>query len=71
MSKLAGIVLTVFAATVAAVALAQAQTFPDRPIKVVVAYPAGGPTDTVARLVTQNIAEQLGQGMIEIGRAHV
>ena len=30
----------------------------------IVAYPAGGPTDTVARLATQNIAEQLGQGMI-------
>ena len=64
MSKLAGIVLTVFAATIAAVALVHAQTFPDRPIKVIVAYPAGGPTDTVARLATQNIAEQLGQGMI-------
>src|SRR5580700_4980564 len=63
-SKLAGIVLTVFAASIAAVAPAHAQTFPDRPIKVVVAYPAGGPTDTVARLATQNIAEQLGQGMI-------
>ena len=64
MSKLAGIVLTVFAATVAAVAPVRAQSFPDRPIKVIVAYPAGGPTDTVARLATQNIAEQLGQGMI-------
>ena len=64
MSKLAGIVLTVFAANIAAVALVHAQTFPDHPIKVIVAYPAGGPTDTVARLATQNIAEQLGQGMI-------
>ena len=42
----------------------QAQTFPDRPVKVVVAYPPGGPTDTIARLATQGIAEQLGQGMI-------
>jgi tripartite-type tricarboxylate transporter receptor subunit TctC len=63
-SKLAGIVLTVFAANIAAVAPVHAQTFPDHPIKVVVAYPPGGPTDTVARLATQNIAEQLGQGMI-------
>ena len=64
MSKLGGIVLTVFAANIAAVALVHAQTFPDHPIKVIVAYPPGGPTDTVARLATQNIAEQLGQGMI-------
>jgi tripartite-type tricarboxylate transporter receptor subunit TctC len=63
-SKLGGIVLTVFAANIAAVALVHAQTFPDHPIKVIVAYPPGGPTDTVARLATQNIAEQLGQGMI-------
>ncbi len=41
-----------------------AQSFPDRPVKVVVAYPPGGPTDTVARLATQGIAEQLGQNMI-------
>ena len=52
------------AAALGAVAPLHAQTFPDHPIKVIVAYPPGGPTDTVARLATQNIAEQLGQGMI-------
>ena len=41
----------------------QAQTFPDRPVKVVVAYPPGGPTDTIARLATQGIADKLGQNM--------
>ena len=41
-----------------------AQSFPDRPVKVVVAYPPGGPTDTIARLATQGIVEQLGQNMI-------
>src|SRR5580658_8035438 len=41
-----------------------AQTFPDRPVKVIVAYPPGGPTDTVARILTQGMTEQLGQGMI-------
>jgi tripartite-type tricarboxylate transporter receptor subunit TctC len=63
-SKLAGIVLTVFAAIIAAVAPVQAQNFPDRPVKVIVAYPAGGPTDTVARLLTQGMTAELGQGMI-------
>jgi tripartite-type tricarboxylate transporter receptor subunit TctC len=64
MNRVFGLVLTVFAASFAAVAPVRAQNFPDRPVKVIVAYPAGGPTDTVARLATQNIAEQLGQGMI-------
>jgi tripartite-type tricarboxylate transporter receptor subunit TctC len=61
-SKLAAIALFVLAAT--AMEPARAQTFPDHPIKVVVAYPPGGPTDTVARIVTQGIAQELGQGMI-------
>jgi len=64
MSKVVAIILTAFATALAAVAPVHAQTFPDRPIKVVVAYPPGGPTDTVARLATQNIAGTLGQGMI-------
>ena len=64
MNKLAGIVLTVFAATIAAVAPVHAQNFPDRPVKVIVAYPAGGPTDTVARISTQGMTAELGQGMI-------
>ena len=64
MSRAVAIILAATVTTVAAVAPVHAQTFPDRPVKVVVAYPAGGPTDTVARLATQNIAEQLGQGMI-------
>src|ERR1700684_1841829 len=52
------------ASALCAAAPLQAQSFPDRPVKVVVAYPPGGPTDTIARLATQGIAEQLGQSMI-------
>ena len=43
---------------------ASAQTYPDRPIKVLVPYPAGGPTDTVARSITQSLATDLGQSVI-------
>ena len=43
---------------------ASAQTYPDRTIKVVVPYPAGGPTDTIARAVTQSIAAALGQSVV-------
>ena len=48
----------------ASIAGAHAQTFPDRPIKVMVPYPAGGPTDTVARAITQSLTTDLGQSVI-------
>jgi tripartite-type tricarboxylate transporter receptor subunit TctC len=43
---------------------ALAQAYPDRTIKVVVPYPAGGPTDTIARSVTQSLSAALGQSII-------
>jgi tripartite-type tricarboxylate transporter receptor subunit TctC len=42
----------------------QAQTFPDRAIKITVPYPAGGPSDTVARVATQGLGGELGQAVI-------
>ena len=53
-----------FAVLAASIAGASAQTYPDRPIKLVVPYPAGGPTDTVARTVTQGLSVDLGQSVI-------
>jgi tripartite-type tricarboxylate transporter receptor subunit TctC len=61
-TKLAAILLAVLAA--AAIAPARAQTFPERPVKMIVAYPPGGPTDTVARVATQGLNVELGQGVI-------
>src|SRR6201991_1513665 len=49
---------------VAGVAAASAQSFPDRSIKVLVPYPAGGPTDTIARVITQRLGTELGQSVI-------
>jgi tripartite-type tricarboxylate transporter receptor subunit TctC len=49
---------------VAASGDAGAQEFPDRPIKLIVPFPAGGPTDTSARLVAQGMATRLGQPVI-------
>jgi tripartite-type tricarboxylate transporter receptor subunit TctC len=41
-----------------------AQAYPNRPVKVVVPYAAGGLPDTIARLVGQKLGESLGQQMV-------
>ncbi|HYE52522.1 MAG TPA: tripartite tricarboxylate transporter substrate binding protein BugD [Azospirillaceae bacterium] len=51
-------------AAVAAWSGASAQDYPTRPITMVVPFAAGGPTDTVARLVAQNMSQSLGQQVI-------
>jgi tripartite-type tricarboxylate transporter receptor subunit TctC len=43
---------------------AAAQNFPARPIRLIVGYTAGGPTDTTARMVAQKLTERLGQPVI-------
>ena len=48
---------------------AQAQTYPDRLIRMVVPFPPGGPVDTVARIVTQGLPQILGQTVIIENRA--
>jgi tripartite-type tricarboxylate transporter receptor subunit TctC len=44
--------------------IAPAQTFPARPITIVVPYTAGGPTDTIARVVADGMRVALGQPVI-------
>lgn len=43
---------------------ARAQAYPTRPITLIVAFPAGGPTDVPARIVAQKMGEILGQGFV-------
>ena len=40
---------------------ASAQGYPNRPVRVVVGFPAGGPTDVIARMVSQKLSDALGQ----------
>ena len=41
-----------------------AQTFPSRPLRIIVPFPAGGTTDIVARLVGQRMSESMGQPVV-------
>ena len=46
-----------------------AQSFPAKPVRVVVPYPPGGPTDIVARVLFQQVAEATGQQFLIDNRA--
>ena len=48
----------------AAAAAADAQPYPNRPVRWVVGYPAGGSTDIIARIVGHRLSERLGQQFI-------
>ncbi len=54
----------VSAALFAALPSARAQTYPSRPITMIIPFAAGGPTDVLARLVGQRMGEVLGQQII-------
>ena len=44
--------------------MARAQAYPTRPVRIVVGFPPGGPTDLVARLMGQWLSERFGQPFI-------
>ena len=45
-------------------AQAQGEAFPNRPIRLIVPFPAGGPTDGVARIISDRLGEVLGQTVV-------
>jgi tripartite-type tricarboxylate transporter receptor subunit TctC len=54
-------VLALGAALVAGIASASAAAYPDHPVKIIVPFAAGGPTDVMARLIAQKLSDNLKQ----------
>ena len=49
--------------------LASAQDYPAKPVRVIVGFGVGGPTDVIARFVAQDLSNALGQGFVVENRA--
>ena len=62
--KLAAVACALASAAVPAAAQNAAAEFPSRPVHIVVPFPAGGPTDIVARIVAQKMGEDWHQAVI-------
>jgi len=63
--ELSFVTFVVFAVLVASsIGQALAQSFPNRPVRLVVGYPTGGPYDPISRTVAQKMAEFLGQPIV-------
>jgi tripartite-type tricarboxylate transporter receptor subunit TctC len=52
------------AALLAASVGAAAQTYPERPVRMVIAFPAGGTIDTLGRIIAQKLTEAWGQNVV-------
>ena len=56
--------LGLFAAAIVFCCTASAQNFPTRPVTIVVPFSAGGPTDTIARIMAERMTKSLGQTVL-------
>ncbi len=48
-------------ATYAASRIASAQSYPEKPVRMIVPYAPGGPTDVITRLVAQRLTDHVGR----------
>ena len=64
--KSVAVLLSAFLAAGSGCALAQ--NFPAKPIRLILPFPPGGPTDILGRLVAQKLQEQIGQSVVADSR---
>ena len=57
-------IIAALTAVLALTGAAAAQTFPDRPVTMIIPFAAGGPTDVLGRVMAQKMGELLGQTVI-------
>jgi tripartite-type tricarboxylate transporter receptor subunit TctC len=62
------VLLSATASLAAAPAAAQDGTYPSRPVRMVIAFPAGGSSDIIARLVGERLAQRIGQPVVPENR---
>jgi tripartite-type tricarboxylate transporter receptor subunit TctC len=62
------VLLTLVVTLPPAAALAQAQPFPSRTVRLILPFPPGGPTDLLGRSLAQKLSEQMGQQVVPDNR---
>ena len=48
---------------------ARAETYPDRPVRIIIGFPAGGPTDVPGRIIAEKLRAKLGQPVVVENRS--
>jgi len=61
--KFLSLFLTIISISFPLLAHSQAN-YPEKPIRLIVAFPAGGSTDIIGRIVAQRLSERLGQSIV-------
>ena len=67
MSRFATLAL-VIAATVSLATVSHAQTYPTKPIRLIVPFSAGGPADVLARMIGEKLQRSLGQTIVVLNK---
>jgi tripartite-type tricarboxylate transporter receptor subunit TctC len=67
-SRMVHALLALVVSLLPAAALAQQQAFPSKPVRLILPFPPGGPTDLQGRQIAQKLTEQLGQQVVAENR---